>query len=249
MSARLFRPRHALLAYLLAGGLACGDDAAPSPASTGARDASDEAGLDAEAEPPVPDAAPFDARIIPPGNEGGRDGMIEPPLDDDADVAFCEEDCSALETECRTAHCDLSTLECVIEAKADGLPCGSQELSTCTARDACVDGICQPNHQKAGTPCGDQGHACRLDDECDGQGHCVDNGLRPVGAPCGDSTSSECDAADTCNAQGECDDNHAELDAPCGDQGVMCRYDDVCDGNGTCIDLGFVESDSCPNPG
>jgi hypothetical protein len=232
---------------------ACGDDASPRAVSTIDRDGGDDAGLDADAMMPLdadvvrpPDPSMFDADIIRPIQDAGRDALIDQPPDDDADVTFCRQDCAALATECRNAYCDLNSLECKTEPKADGLACGSQQLSTCTAPDTCQDGVCEPRHQAKDTPCGDQGHECRFDDACDGQGRCVDNGLRPVDTACGDARASECDGADTCNAHGVCAANHAEQDAPCGDQGVACRYDDACDGNGTCIDQGSWPPDSCP---
>jgi hypothetical protein len=245
VSARTKRRLHIALALsALLGLLACGDDASPPGVGTGNDDAGD---AEVDGAMPGPDGSMFDADVILPPEDAGPDAMIiEPPLGDDAEVRFCEEDCAALETECRTAFCDIATLECKTEPKQDGRACGSQELSTCTAPDTCSDGVCEPHHQAEDTACGDQDHACRLDDACDGEGQCQDNGTREVGTPCGDSSTSTCDGADSCNAQGECDDNLAEADAPCGDQGVLCRYDDVCDGNGSCVDQGSWIPGACP---
>lgn len=224
--------------------LGCGDDSAGTPVSTGHRDGGRDSGLDGSVIDR--DGMIIDDPMVRP-DAGPRDAAMMPSPDEDADVPTCRRNCAAMETECMASVCNERTLECDMFAKADGLACGSQELTTCSAPDSCKSGVCEPHHQRKDVPCGDQDVACHRDDACDGQGHCVDNGLRPVGTACGDATSNACNGADTCNAAGECDPNYAVAESPCGDQGSACHFDDVCDGSGTCVDRGLWEPDHCPS--
>jgi len=102
------------------------------------------------------------------------------------------------------------------------------------------------NDAPAGEPCGDQDVDCHVDDECDGHGVCVDNGLRPPNSVCGEDTNNDCDDPDTCDALGVCQPNYAPADSLCGDVGISCRYDDRCDGQGTCVDSDVWLVGQCP---
>jgi MYXO-CTERM domain-containing protein len=124
--------------------------------------------------------------------------------------------------------------------EVNGTPCGDAGDSECDNPDACGDGACLPRLEPSGAPCGDQGVACHVDDTCDGAGTCSDNGLATEGAPCGNTTATECDAADTCDAAGVCHTNLAVSGAACGDQGIACHVDDTCDGAGACTDNGTL---------
>jgi hypothetical protein len=121
--------------------------------------------------------------------------------------------------------------------QADDTPCGDDTSAECDAADSCLGGVCQDNNADPGAPCGDQDIECLVNDTCDGAGACTDNGHQADDTPCGDDTSSECDAADSCLG-GVCQDNIADIGAPCGDQGVECLVDDTCDGAGGCTDNG-----------
>jgi hypothetical protein len=79
-----------------------------------------------------------------------------------------------------------------------------------------------------------------VDDECNGQGACTDNGFQPNGTACGDPSDTSCDNPDTCMA-GECMANYEVVGTPCPD-GEFCNGDELCDGAGTC-DPG---TDPCP---
>ena len=66
--------------------------------------------------------------------------------------------------------------------------------------------------------------------------------------PCGDDSLTNCTFPDRCVA-GTCEARHADVGTICGDQGVDCRLDDSCDGNGNCIDAGFeAPGSACGDP-
>ncbi|HMI90676.1 MAG TPA: hypothetical protein VK509_04900, partial [Polyangiales bacterium] len=232
----------------------CGDDDTPAGVSTGGRKdsgiAPDGAALDAA----------FDAEIEqppigkPPPRDAGRDSSVSkpPPVTvPDATVVApgCESlGCEAMSDECNIVTCDSEKVACVIKARADGTECGSTVLDNCSAPDECRAGVCVPLHRAAGTPCGAENVACRLEDHCDGDGHCVDEGLAPEGTACGEQTPSDdkCDEPDSCDADGVCQPRHKPADTSCGDKDEACKHDDKCDGFGACQDGGFWTEDACP---
>jgi hypothetical protein len=155
--------------------------------------------------------------------------------------------CSAMADDCNSASCDTKTDTCKLTPKKDGTLCGDHTIDECTGRDTCKAGVCESHDVAKGTPCGDQDTQCHLDDACDGKGKCKDKGFLPVGTPCGDQdTDTECDAPDSCSSAGVCLKNYAAADAPCGDQDTACRYDDSCDGQGSCTDHGVWTLGACP---
>jgi hypothetical protein len=248
---------HKLLAcgsiVALFGVLACGDDDSSPGHGTkhkdggASLDASLDASMDAEVDEPPVVSKPIDAGK----HDASNPTPHKPDSGTDAEVVTvptCADlDCSSLSDECNVATCNPKTVTCVIKAVADDTPCGSQELDNCSAPDRCTAGVCEPRHAAAGTACGI--HAdCRVDSTCDGDGNCVDNGLAPEGTACGSQTPSDpdCDAADTCDADGVCQPNYASADTSCGDKDISCRYDDKCDGFGSCQDGGLWEAGACP---
>jgi hypothetical protein len=136
----------------------------------------------------------------------------------------------------------------VVSARPDETPCGSAVLDNCSAPDECRAGVCVPRHAAAGTPCGSQNVACQLDDSCDGEGRCVEQGLAEEGTACGEQTPSDpdCDEPDSCDANGVCQPRNKPADTACQDDDVACRYDDKCDGFGACQDGGFWTEGACP---
>lgn len=188
----------------------------------------------------------------PPPRDAGHDATQQggggtTAGDEDAGPSCDHSACRATGDDCNPAHCDPATHSCAVEHKADGAACGSRALDNCTAPDSCVSGVCVPNDSPKGTPCGDQGKDCNYDDACDGKGSCVDKGVWSVGTACGDqTTNTACDATDTCDASGVCQQNYALPNAPCGDQGKLCSYDDACDGQGHCVDNGVWTLGHCP---
>jgi hypothetical protein len=218
----------------------------PPPASVGTGD-----GRDAAMPKDAQSAAPMDAEVIsPPAIDGGHDASTSDaaPSDDDAGGPRCSaRQCSGPSDECNVGYCDRPSGECMLRPRADGTACGSRGLDNCTAKDTCLAGTCVANDSPAGTPCGDQGKDCHLDDQCDGQGQCVDKGLKADGTACGDQlTNTECDAPDSCDAAGVCQSNYAAPNAACGDQQKLCNFDDSCDGQGKCIDSGLWMKGNCP---
>jgi hypothetical protein len=86
-----------------------------------------------------------------------------------------------------------------------------------------------------GAACGDQGVACHVDDTCDGNGACTDQGFVATGTACGDPANNECTAADTCTAAGTCSPNHVAAGTACGSNtNNDCTDPDTCSGAGVC---------------
>jgi len=209
---------------------------------TSRADAGHDAGPKGTIVPPnvtPPKDAGHDA--TPPGGGAGTSGG-----DEDAGPTCNGKVCRATSDECNVAYCDRATGSCVLAPKMDGTPCGSRTLDNCTAPDSCEAGVCVSHDSPKGTACGDQGVACHYDDQCDGKGNCADKGVFSSGAPCGDQTSTECDAPDTCDSLGFCLKNWVPADTACGDQNIPCRYNDSCDGQGQCADYGFWTPGACP---
>lgn len=130
----------------------------------------------------------------------------------------------------------------------DGAFCTGQE--TCVA-GACVAGTfpCDP-----GIECDESNNVCLIEcasaDDCDDGNECSRNLCvlsrcsyppEDAGLPCGDPSSSECDAPNTCDGAGSCVDNFVAVGTPCGDDSAgLCDDPDICDGQGACSD-NFVE--------
>lgn len=223
----------ALCVVLCAVVFGCGDsDDEGSTAPTGHKDAGADAGRDA-GPAPIPDAqVPKDA-----GHDSG-------PADEDAGSVPCEEAaCAASADQCHVGTCNTATNECVLTAKADNTQCGSAADDECTRPDRCMAGTCVPNDVAEGSPCGDVGVDCHVDDSCDGKGQCVDGGLAAANTACGSATDTPCDSPDTCDALGQCLPNYAAVDTVCGDVGVDCHHPDTCNGSGACLDGGLWEVD------
>lgn len=94
----------------------------------------------------------------------------------------------------------------------------------------------------------------KLDDACN-VGVCDEASVTCVATPradgtrCGSAIDDACTAPDTCR-DGACRGNHTPAGQPCGDQGVVCHLDDMCDGKGQCQDMGFVApTTACGDPG
>jgi hypothetical protein len=59
-----------------------------------------------------------------------------------------------------------------------GTDCGDHADSECDKPDKCDDqGVCMKNYAAAEARCGDYMQMCKYDDQCDGLGHCIDQGL------------------------------------------------------------------------
>ena len=75
--------------------------------------------------------------------------------------------------------------------------CGDPTDDECNNPDHCsgTDANCIDEVEPQGTACGDQGVDCQIDDACDGQGACMDNGAAPSGTLC---------SAGVCTADAAC---------------------------------------------
>jgi hypothetical protein len=246
---------HALLAACCALAQAnCGDDDGPGSVSVpGDRDAA----MNPDGGPGAGTGGSGGGPGRPPARDAGRDGSTVPDgsgpdPDDDGGTPSCRTlGCERLTDECNIGYCDEESTTCRVEPRDDGTACGDRTLDHCTAPDTCRAGVCVPNHRSSGTPCGPQNVDCHVNDTCDGNGVCVDRGLRPEGTPCGSQLDDDCTAPDTCDAVGECRPNHAPPDTVCGDlgqaPGTACHFDDRCDGDGQCVDQGmWSPATSCP---
>ena len=133
--------------------------------------------------------------------------------------------------------CDGLSAACPADRFAGaGTSCGSTDSTLCDAPDTCDGfGNCDANFEVFDTPCGGGDGACLLGERCDGFGACTSAGQAPPGTPCGDGSSSSCDAPDSCNAAGACLPNFAPDTASCGDgSSSACDAADRCDGLGRC---------------
>jgi hypothetical protein len=223
------------LSFAICGLLACGgDDDSPGQVGTERPPPMDAAVVEPDAD--LPDDAGEDVPVPDAG----------PPSDAAAPIPCDDEACEAMSDACNAAACNHDSEECEVSARDDGTHCGDPTSTECSAPNVCNAGTCVANDLPAGSPCGQTGVVCRLDDQCDGGGLCVPSGLAPEGTACGSQTVSECDAPDTCDGSGACQPNHASVDTQCGNIGVPCRYDDYCDGSGSCDVQGPWSVSNCP---
>ena len=157
-----------------------------------------------------------DETINPDANEGpAGEPTCSDEIDNDCDgLTDMADDCGDCQTD---SDCD------------DGLACTT---------GACVAGACifSPDDLAC-----DDGNECSAD-VCDLNLGCVNEALTD-GTACGDPNALECTAPDTC-LSGVCQPNNEVLGTACGDQGVICLADDVCDGLGNCADAGFAPNNS-----
>lgn len=234
----------------------CGDDDSPGGVALGgrkdsgpARDAAADAAADAEVEQPpfVPTKPIMDA-----GRDSGMTRPPDPPPQQDSSTTAptCASlNCEAMSDPCNVVSCDAAKVVCVSTPRADGTACGSDARDNCSAPDECRAGRCEPRHAAQGTPCGLQDVDCQLNDVCDGEGRCIDQGVAPEGTACGEQTpiDADCDQPDSCDAAGVCQPHFQPAETPCGDHEVKCRFDDKCDGFGSCQDSGHWQTGSCPD--
>lgn len=155
------------------------------------------------------------------------------------------------------ASCGDTPRDCYVDDECDGngactnngpepmgTPCGSSSDTECDNPDTCdASGACLPNHEPTTVDCGDKGVDCRNDDKCRGDGTCEDKGFASEFTPCGVATPEdpECDKPDSCDPNGVCQPRNEPTTTACGDKGVECHADDMCKGDGTCEDKGFLD--------
>jgi hypothetical protein len=180
--------------------------------------------------------------------------------------AACTSDPTCPNSACQTG-CRNPAGNCGFLNQPVGTACGDPSSSQCDAPDTCDGaGTCLANHVADNTSCDDNNACTRTDtcqsgvcmgtdvvvcqasDECHVAGVCnsasgvCSNPPADTGTPCGDPSSSECDAPDSCDGSGICQANHLPIGANCGDAGTECINQDTCDGNGACTDNGFKSS-------
>jgi hypothetical protein len=126
-----------------------------------------------------------------------------------------------------------------------GKSCGSGP-GTCSGQDTCdASGLCQPNHDAAGVPCGNNAsNACDQPDTCNGNGFCqqrlIDNGIA-----CNDGLF--CSVGDECQG-GSCVSTglrNCGAGRTCNEPTDECRCSG-CDIGGACVGNGAVNpSNTC----
>ncbi len=114
----------------------------------------------------------------------------------------------------------------------DGAVCAND--SQCNS-GFCIDGVCCESACGNGSP--NDCRACSFALTGSPDGICAPASVGVVCRPAG----SSCDFAEVCDGMSNgCPPNLSEpVGTACGDQGLACRTDDACDGNGACIDNGF----------
>ena len=132
----------------------------------------------------------------------------------------------------------------------------------CPATTSCISGYtqdgagCVPTYVPGGTTCGTASSPCKVAGVCDGAGTCQAETNAFNGAPCGDSTSTICNAADSCQ-NGVCVSGFAPANTPCGVAPSACQNAPVCNGAGTCApatqkpngtSCGSTASSACDQP-
>jgi hypothetical protein len=102
-----------------------------------------------------------------------------------------------------------------------GPGCQDSTDNACDNPDFCNgSGTCLANYESFGAPCGDQGVLCLVDDTCDGNGVCTDNGNTADGVyPATGDCGSGC-----CNGSAACGNNNCNT-------GEFCDADQDCSGN------------------
>ena len=93
--------------------------------------------------------------------------------------------------------------------------------------------------QTSGDICRVSSGECDLAEKCDGiNSDCPLDTFKPLDAPCGDGTVTDCNNADSCDGFGACRDNFVANLTACTDDGDACNGSESCDGAGACITVG-----------
>jgi len=166
-----------------------------------------------------------------------REGTTPPSLA--VTYTLVDANCPSDGNECTADTCTPSGCQYLA---LDGQPCGDPASTECTNPDTCdANGVCQPNDEDPGTPCGNPGTECKNQDTCDGAGSCTDNGFMAPDTPCGDPSDTQCTHPDSCDGAGTCQANNEAPGTFCGDAGTECTNQDTCNNAGSCTDNGFKD--------
>ncbi|MEC8023817.1 MAG: hypothetical protein VX223_07755, partial [Myxococcota bacterium] len=165
--------------------------------------------------------------------------------------------CGTASGECKFAEVCNATGKCQPETnKPTGTACGSQADTVCSDPDFCKDGLCQKNHEAAGTLCGTASSECKNAETCNSDGACQSETTKPDGSACGSQQTTSCTSADTC-LSGVCQTNHKPAGTPCGTASNECKNSELCDSSGTCLPetnkpagtaCGNQSNTACTNP-
>ena len=116
--------------------------------------------------------------------------------------------------------------------KSAGTLCGDPAQTDCTNPDICDGrGTCLANHEATTTVCRQAVDDCDQEEYCDGLGDCPPDGVKPVGAACGDQTNTACDKPDTCDGSGSCFTNLEPAATLCRPAVFICDEAEYCTGS------------------
>ncbi|KDO20959.1 hypothetical protein SPRG_14051 [Saprolegnia parasitica CBS 223.65] len=153
---------------------------------------------------------------------------------------------------CADGYCQYTQVrkgtKCPKQSCSNGSPCDDDDNDVCNAHGECLNAFKTYGVKCPGKSCSNGG-ACDDDDNdfCDARGECV-SAFKPARTTCRPSTGG-CDVAETCSgSSGTCPpDKFANKGARCAgtSTGGACDGQDVCDGNGQCIDIYLPSTTVC----
>ena len=176
---------------------------------------------------------------------GAADGVCAPLLAGSV--------CRATANECDAPEvCDGVATQCPADGYApDGTSCGGASATACSDPDSCLGGVCQANDLSFGSPCGDQNVLCVINDVCDGNGACLDNGFASTTVACRPATGG-CDTIEYCDGLGSCPPDGVESAgssgtgcAPYWCDGVNASCPTTCTGDGDCFVSHWCDAGAC----
>lgn len=189
----------------------------------------------------------------PSGTACGSDADTDCDNPDACDgTGSCLVNNEPITTECRAdaGECDVPETcdgagSCPADAfEAADTPCGSSADTSCDNPDKCdAVGSCQSNNEPNTTVCREDAGDCDVQELCDGEGACPDDGFEPGGTACGNPGDSACDDPDLCDAAGQCLPNLASTDTVCRPDAGDCDVPELCDGAGNCPATDSLEPD------
>ena len=134
---------------------------------------------------------------------------------------------------CTTIICGANSV-CQFNDTIDGEICGP-EVGECEERDTCNgSGVCTDNGFKL------PGFVCGTEDQCNGSGSCVDC-VDMDGCVDLDTTGRDTECFETLCEETVCTIHDVQAMTECGDTEDDCTNQDICSGNGTCLDNGFAD--------
>ncbi len=144
--------------------------------------------------------------------------------------------------------------ECIDNKKDRFFQCNN-DLNECDTPDYCtgIDDHCPRTYVIAGAPCGPQvdlqTNPCDAQNQCDGQGVCLEV-KQPTTLLCRENNKSGCDIADYCDGiHNNCPDNKLPVGYLCGNSAMGdCDLHNICNDQAQCIDIKKLPGAICDYP-